>query len=173
LSETIVFGAIAGRQAASYAKGKKRSASPVTDMGLVVHPRKGDILLREVKETLRRAMWKSVSIVRSEEALQEASLKVQGCQLALGKCSVSTFAHIVDLLQIQRMCTTAEAMVASALLRTESRGAHYREDYPSSDERWLGSFRVAKAAGQLEVNFVPKGENVLWPDCTNTRESRF
>jgi fumarate reductase (CoM/CoB) subunit A len=157
LSETIVFGAIAGRQAASCAKGTKNSALPVVDMGLVVHPRKGDISLREVKEALQRIMWEGVSIVRSEESLQEARLKVRGCRLALGKCSVSTFAHIVELLQIQRMDITAEAIVASALLRTESRGAHYREDYPSSDERWLGSFHVAKAADQLEVNFVTKG----------------
>jgi len=173
LSETIVFGAIAGRQAASFAKGTKGSTPPVTGMGLVVHPRKGDISLHEVKETLRRAIWEGVSIVRSEKSLQEASRKVRGCRLALEKCSVSTFAHIVELLQIQRMCSTAEAMVAPALLRTESRGAHYREDYPSSDERWLGSLHVAKAIDQLEVGFVTKGERVLWPDCTNTRGSRF
>jgi succinate dehydrogenase/fumarate reductase flavoprotein subunit len=101
--------------------------------------------------------WEGVSIVRSEESLQEARLKVRGCRLALGKCSVSTFAHIVELLQIQRMGITAEAIVASALQRTESRGAYYREDYPSSDERRLGSVHVAKAADQLEVNFVTKG----------------
>jgi succinate dehydrogenase/fumarate reductase flavoprotein subunit len=157
LSETIVFGAIAGQQAASYAQGTKGSVPPLTDMGLVVHPRKGDISLHEVREALRRAMWEGASIVRSEESLKEARLKVQGCRLALGKCSVSTFGHVVELLQIQRMCTTAEAIVASALLRTESRGAHYREDYPSSHERWLGSLHVAKAAGQLEANFVTKG----------------
>jgi succinate dehydrogenase/fumarate reductase flavoprotein subunit len=157
LSETIVFGAIAGRQAASCAKETKGSTPPVTGMGLVVHPRKGNLSLREVKEALRRIMWEGASIVRSEESLQEASLKVRGCRLALGKCSVSTFAHVVELLQIQRMSITAEALVASAFLRTESRGAHYREDYPSSDERWLGSLHVAKAADQLEVNFVAKG----------------
>jgi len=157
LSETIVFGAIAGRQAASYAKGTKGPTLPRTDMGLVVHPRKGDISLREVKEALQRIMWEGVSIVRSEESLQEARLKVRGCRLALGKCPVSTFADIVELLQIQRMGITAEAIVASALQRTESRGAHYREDYPSSDEGWLGSVHIAKAADQLEVNFVTKG----------------
>ncbi|HID65183.1 MAG TPA: FAD-dependent oxidoreductase [Anaerolineae bacterium] len=173
LSETIVFGAIAGRQAVSFARETKGSTPPATGMGLVVHPRKGDISLHEVKEALRQIMWEGVSIVRSEGSLQEASLKVRGCRLALERCSVSTFTHIVELLQIRHMCLTAEAMVASALLRTESRGAHYREDYPSSDERWLGSVHVAKAADQLKVDFVAKGENVLWPDCTSTRESRF
>jgi fumarate reductase (CoM/CoB) subunit A len=118
LSETIVFGAIAGRQAASCAEETKGS-TPVTDTGLVVHPGKGHISPREVKEALRQIMWKGVSIVRSEESLQEASLKVQECRLALGKCSVSTFAHVVELLQIRRMCITAEAIVACALLRTE------------------------------------------------------
>jgi succinate dehydrogenase/fumarate reductase flavoprotein subunit len=157
LSETIVFGAIAGRQAASCAKGTKGATPPVADTGLVVHPRRGDLSLHEVRDALRRIMWQGASIVRSEGSLQEASLKVQGCRLALAKCSVSTFAHVVELLQIQRMCSTAEAIVASALLREESRGAHYREDYPSSDERWFGSFHVAKAAGQLEVDFVVKG----------------
>ena len=37
----------------------------LVDMGLVVHPRKGDISLREVKEALRKIMWEGVSIVRS------------------------------------------------------------------------------------------------------------
>jgi succinate dehydrogenase/fumarate reductase flavoprotein subunit len=157
LSETIVFGAIAGQQAASCAKGATGSIPPIAGSGLVVHPRKGDLSLHEVREALRRIMWEGASIMRSEGSLQEASLKVQGCRLALGKCTVSTFAHVVELLQIQRMCSTAEAIVASALLRTESRGAHYREDYPSSDERWLGSFHVAKVADQLEVDFVAKG----------------
>ena len=126
-------------------------------MGLVVHPRKGDLSLHEVREALRRIMWEGASIVRSEGSLREASLKVRGCRLALGKCSVSTFPHVVELLQIQRMCTTAEALIASALLRTESRGAHYREDYPSSDERWLGSVHATKTADQLELDFVAKG----------------
>jgi aspartate oxidase len=162
LSETIVFGAIAGQQAASCAKGTKGSTPPIAGTGLVVHPRKGDLSLHEVREALRRIMWEGASIVRSEGSLQEASLKVQGCRLALGKCTVSTFAHIVELLQIQRMCSAAEAIVASALLRTESRGAHYREDYPSSDEGWLGSFHVAKVADQLEVDFVAKGTGQMF-----------
>jgi succinate dehydrogenase/fumarate reductase flavoprotein subunit len=154
--DVLIIGAIAGRQAASYAKGKKGPTLPRTDMGLVVHPKKGDISLREVKEALQRIMWKGVSIVRSEESLQEARRKVRACRLALGKCSVSTFAHIVELLRVQRMGSTAEAIVASALQRTESRGAHYREDFPSSDENWLGSIEITKSADGLRLDFVPK-----------------
>jgi succinate dehydrogenase / fumarate reductase, flavoprotein subunit len=54
------------------------------------------------------------------------------------------------------MCLAAEAIVRSALARHESRGAHFREDFPSMDERWLGSNRVWLENGGVRVQFVPK-----------------
>jgi len=96
-----------------------------------------------------------------EQHFQDTLLCGQGINdEALVQLLASQVGHRVCELEgygVPCMCTTAEAIVASALQRTESRGAHYREDYPSPDERWLGSVHVAKAANQLEVDLVPKG----------------
>jgi len=158
LSEALVFGTIVGQQAADYAKGLESFPLARMETGYIFpYPRKGDILPREIRSELRRNMWKDAAIVRSEDSLQRARSRVWECQWALEHCSIESFAQATKCEGIRRMCLVAKAIVASALLRTESRGAHYREDYPSSDERWLGSLHVAKAADQLEVNFVAKG----------------
>lgn len=159
LSEALVFGTIAGRQAADYAKGLKSFPLARMEPGYFLpYPRKRDISLREVRSELRRSMWEDASIFRSQDSLQRARSRVLECQRALEHCSIESFAQAAKCEEIRRMCLAAEAIVASAFLRTESRGAHYREDYPSSDERWLGSLHVAKAADQLEVNLWPKGQ---------------
>lgn len=158
LSEALVFGALAGQQAADYTKGLKSFPPASMEPGFILpHPRRGDVSLREVRGELRRNMWENASIVRSQDSLQRARSRVLECQRALEHCSIESFAQAAKCEGIRRMCLAAEAIVASAFLRTESRGAHYREDYWSSDERWLGSLHVAKAADQLEVNFVAKG----------------
>jgi hypothetical protein len=65
--------------------------------------------------------------------------------------SVSVQISCADVLQYSRghdsLCSSSDG----------EPGAHYCEDYLSSDERWLGSLHVAKADDQLEVDFVAKG----------------
>ena len=48
----------------------------------------------------------------------------------------------------------ATALVASATIRTETRGSHWREDYPDSSDSWLGHL-IATLDGDLKVRFVP------------------
>lgn len=158
LSEALVFGALAGQQAANYVQGLKRSLSAKIEPGYVLpYPRKGDVSLREVRSELRRSMWEDASIVRSGDSLQRARSRVRECQRALEHCSIESFAQAAEYEELRRMSLAAEAIVASALLRTESRGAHYREDFPSSDEDWLGSIRITREGEGLELDFSPKG----------------
>lgn len=162
LSEAVVFGAIAGEHAANHAR---RSAAvprvrPSLDF-ISSYPKSGDITLREIRHALRRSMWEDASIIRSEDSLRRARSKVEQCRRSLKNCSVHSFAQAVEREEIRRMCIVAEAIVASALHRKESRGAHYREDFPSSDEDWLGRIEVMKVADQLRLSFVPKGVRSL------------
>jgi len=52
--------------------------------------------------------------------------------------------NLLDALEIGNMLTLASLVTQSALLRRESRGSHYREDYPKKDERWNRSIVLNK-----------------------------
>ena len=61
-------------------------------------------------------------------------------------------AGLIEALETGNMLMTAEAVVRSALAREESRGAHFREDFPAADDgRFLKNFFVVKGEEGLEV----------------------
>jgi succinate dehydrogenase / fumarate reductase flavoprotein subunit len=63
---------------------------------------------------------------------------------------------LIDALELQNMLPLAEAIVASALNRTESRGAHSREDYPDrDDEHWLKHTLVQRTDSGLSITYKP------------------
>jgi succinate dehydrogenase/fumarate reductase flavoprotein subunit len=173
LSEALVFGVLAGQQAAHYARGLKSFPVARMEPGYIFpYPRRGDVSLREVRGELRQSMWEGASIVRSEDSLQRARAKVQECQQALEHCSIESFAQAAKGEEIRRMCLAAKAIVAAALQRRESRGAHYREDFPSSDDNWLGSLKITKSADGLELDFVPKSSSFADGLLTEAQRAR-
>ncbi len=56
---------------------------------------------------------------------------------------------ILDWFELRAMLTTAEVLVACALARAESRGAHQREDFPESDDAFLKNQVVELTNGEL------------------------
>jgi succinate dehydrogenase / fumarate reductase flavoprotein subunit len=61
----------------------------------------------------------------------------------------------VEAIQVPYMLDVAEMIILSALLRTESRGAHYREDYPDMCSEWLTHTRVLKTHEAPELGTAP------------------
>lgn len=76
-------------------------------------------------------MWNGVGIIRSENSLKEAQNRLNDLKtqfLRNEKClSVQEY-------EFKNMLTVAQLIITSALQRKESRGAHYREDYPMTKE---------------------------------------
>ncbi len=61
----------------------------------------------------------------------------------------------VEAIQVPYMVDVAEMIARSAIFRTESRGAHYREDYPETRSDWLKHTCVMKKDGAMELGTAP------------------
>jgi len=85
----------------------------------------------KMRDSLQRALTRGAGVVRSAESLAAARAVVEDTAAALGDRTASVGAgELANLLQL------ADALLASALTRTESRGAHARREYPASDPAW-------------------------------------
>jgi L-aspartate oxidase len=85
----------------------------------------------KLRDTVQRAMTRGAGVVRSAESLAGARAAVEEASAALGGAAASVGAgELANLLQV------ADALLASALARTESRGAHARREYPDTDPSW-------------------------------------
>lgn len=155
LSEALVFGGIAGRAAASYARGCGAVQSPVAPC-VELSVGKSSISATEIRNQLRRIMWNDASIIRSQNSLIKAQSQIKECQEALLRCATPSPSELILQRGTALMCTTAEAIVAAALLRDESRSSHYREDCPGESGRWTGSISITGTAGALALKFCPK-----------------
>jgi succinate dehydrogenase / fumarate reductase flavoprotein subunit len=150
LSDLLVFGKRAGEFAAC-------SAADVATFGEIDEDeieRMADESLRPfgegggadgenpyaVHESLRKLMQENVGIVRSEEDLraaldQLADLRQRAARVQVGgNIQYNPGWHLA--LDLANMLDISEAVTRAALERTESRGAHTREDFPDSDTEW-------------------------------------
>lgn len=88
-------------------------------------------------------MTEKVGIFREEKQLRDAAskieeLKSEAKQLFIGKTDNGVNQTLAKAFEFEGMLDLAEIITKGAVLRTESRGSHFRRDYPKrDDERWL------------------------------------
>ena len=86
--------------------------------------------ITKLRDTLQRAMTRGAGVVRSAGSLAGARAVVEDTAAALGPPASVAAGELTNLLQV------ADALLASADLRAESRGAHARREYPETDPAW-------------------------------------
>lgn len=132
LLEGLVYGAIAGRNAS-------RSAIQKNDTELRVlpiqNPAKGlpsqPIDLADIRNAVRALMWRNVGVQRREDRLQEAFHAIQQyCRYVLAQDL-----NAADGWELQNILTVSLQMAIAAMTRNESRGVHFRTDYPHVDSQ--------------------------------------
>ena len=102
-----------------------------------------------LRDELGKVMWERVGIVRDGAKLKHALDEIAGLTAQLDRLSVSggrgfnlTWQQALDL---RNLLTASELIARSALLREDSRGAHYREDFPATDNaNWLKNIYIAR-----------------------------
>lgn len=158
LPDTQVFGARAGRRAAELALTRTqaspaagRKPTPVREGGLCDR----DLATRH--SVLQARMWDALGILRSAQRMQAGLDFVQGLGTELATRGAADAAAIRPWYELGFMCSTAELALTSALFRTESRAAHFREDFPNRDDlRWSGSVTISGQRGAMAASFSPR-----------------
>lgn len=135
LLEGLVFGSLSGVSAAkhSHSETQERLREAHPPHPEPVRPSTPPEEIDQAILDLRELMWSKVGIVRSREGLEEALGKIES--QVLRHCRPSVTRKAVELVN---MLTIGWLVARGALRREESRGAHYREDFPERDDsRWL------------------------------------
>jgi succinate dehydrogenase/fumarate reductase flavoprotein subunit len=117
--------------------------------------------LRQLIQGLKAQMWNKVGISREKNELEEALEYIQGLQ---PHAAVGNAAELIRLLELQNMKIVAEMVCKAALKRTESRGAHFRVDYPDEDNsRWLQNIVFRKGEAGMEVDTTKVCQDLVKP----------
>ncbi|MFO7667724.1 MAG: FAD-binding protein [Desulfobacterales bacterium] len=156
LSETLVFGARAGNAAAAWANQSGSGDPQPVVKALVESARKwasGTRYGALLKEHIRRIMWEEGGIIRDEKGLSSALGVIKDIQKeASAFSSRPNIKELPDLIELRSAASVATVILEAALMRRESRGAHFREDFPvQNNSEW---------EGHLNVSLAPGGENV-------------
>jgi fumarate reductase flavoprotein subunit len=112
----------------------------------------------EIGNCLGKIMWRDGGIVRSGAGLERALKAVEELDAAAraGFYAARGAAQTAAWLRTRAALTTAGLVLDAALRRTESRGAHFREDCPQADDaRWFGHLQVRQTPGGREWSFAP------------------
>src|SRR5690348_10837875 len=156
LSDLLVFGKRAGEYAATFAQKTALGAMDAKELAslgknaLEPFGRNDGTNPYTVQHELQGVMQDLVGIVRTEQEMRQALERVGGFKTAASKVSVSGNreynAGWHTALDLRNLLTVAEIITRAALERKESRGAHFRDDFPAKDERF-GKFNIVVRKG--------------------------
>ncbi|GAW93213.1 FAD-binding protein [Calderihabitans maritimus] len=181
VAESTVFGILSAERMVDYIKDVSSPSSysqkqveeiierAIKPFKLEVNNSESPFALREEIEEM---MWQKVGVVRNGNHLKEALEELNVFEERLEKIAISGPKEYNvawnEVLNLRNILIIAKATALSALLRTESRGSHYREDFPHTDKEWFKNICLQKN-GENEfkvfeqpVNFTRmKPEDVL------------
>lgn len=151
LAEILVFGRVAGAHAASYAD---EIDIPPLDEALIAAThaqieelaKLDGVFQRALIDELQEIVWESAGVVRSGPGLEQGLARLAELRDRMEGAPTGT-SDLAAALDLRSMLLTAEATLRAALLRTESRGAHQREDYPALDPAWQQTILVLPCLG--------------------------
>ncbi len=103
----------------------------------------------KVKADVQSEMWKNAGILRRREGLESALLRFNALREIRPKSS-----NPVEKLLLPMMLDTAEIIAISAMVREESRGAHCRLDYPSTNDQWLKRIKIRLEGGDCDIQLI-------------------
>jgi fumarate reductase flavoprotein subunit len=189
VANSTVYGGIAGDAMASFARQQRHYKEPlwsIVEASIDHHNRpigrKGKEQLSTIRESLYDVMWEDAGILRSRESLNRAEAKLKDLAEQLTHVAVpdTNRAFLMawhDHLNLENLVAMSQVIVTAAQARENSRGAHYREDFPDAGNLMASTFTCVKQISAdnpaIQVNNQPvrfsrvkPGETLLEQDET-------
>ncbi len=139
LTETVIFGRIAGQNAARYAFTHSPSASnPKRSLkDFSRHIVSSKETLPHIRRQIKEAAWKYAGVVRSEKGIREGLVKLKELERDLNGIIPRTISDRKLKHDLASAVFVLKAVLTASLSREESRGAFIREDFPHQDDlKW-------------------------------------
>ncbi len=110
----------------------------------------GGAIAEDIREPLQEAMTRGAGVLRSADSLARTASTLERLGAAPGRASTGTW-------EAANLLTVASALVAAALRREETRGCHWREDFPVARDEWLGHLLATiDGDGRIEEEWAPR-----------------
>jgi L-aspartate oxidase len=130
LLEGLVFGAYAGEAAAREAAAMPDDFKALPISNARVENGAELLDLADIRNSLKSVVWRGAGVRRQRETLIEAAENVdRWCEYVLARQFTDTQGW-----ELQNMLTVARIVIEAALEREETRGVHYRTDFPETDD---------------------------------------
>jgi len=135
LTECVVFGRVAGRNAARYALTHVLSplVSKELPEDLVPHPSPGKMSYRELRRLIRDISWKYAGVVRSEAGLKTGMSELEELNREVKELAPNSVREIIIKEDLMSAAFVLKAVLTASLARNESRGCFSRKDFPQED----------------------------------------
>jgi fumarate reductase flavoprotein subunit len=180
VANSTVFGGIAGDTMANWIARNPAERPPDEavlrfELARAQHPfgvPRGD--LNQLRERLLDVMWDDVGVIRDTAGLRRGMSTIDELErelLASGLADGERLFNLTwhDWLNLRSLIEVSKAIVAAALKRENSRGAHFREDFPEAGDLASSTFTVVRqhddaltiAAQPVEFTIVRPGESLL------------
>ncbi|MHA1187011.1 MAG: FAD-binding protein, partial [Candidatus Heimdallarchaeota archaeon] len=171
LLETVVFGRYVARAILKKGKQKKITAATIKKEADAAFQSTENLFKTwqnntgkktvEIRDAMKITMDKNVGVYREESGLQFAVTKIEELQKEFVYVHLDTQQRkfnfgLIRLLELRNMIDIAEVGAFAALWRKESRGAHFRTDYPKrNDEEYLVHSLVTRSKDGLQIDTKP------------------
>jgi len=167
-NECLAFGNVAGRMAAEWARSHdqpdlERSRAEAEEKRIwdELLNRNGGEDIARIAEDLRITMDSDVGVFRNGPDLVEAMKKIKSIEDRYRKITLVDKSSVFNLeltraLEVGFMIDLAEIIAKGALMRKESRGAHYRKDFPERDDANFLKHTIARyTKGGVQLEYTP------------------
>jgi fumarate reductase flavoprotein subunit len=155
VANSTVFGGIAGDSMAAWVHAHPAYREPdlaAIERSIAEHEAPfrlppGDV--EAIREALHECMWDDVGILRTGQGLERAAARLDELDARLSRTGVVDGGRAFDLgwhdwLNLRSLIAVSRAIAAAAISREDSRGAHYREDHPGTDDLAQSTYTVAR-----------------------------